>query len=205
MTQHNLCSWQWALPKKDMTQWTVICWVCNKVMSANKHTHIETSTTRKWFKCSLRKQLIHLHLNNWMMSCSCLQIKLPEVTEQGRCNLNWKWWPWTILITNLLEVMLIHWSKKIRKHTNLKNWGWGWWGGYGLTHQECWPPQPSFILESAELADRLLPTDFLPPGWVSVPLSKWGLLAKEAPLDPGTGLFCTFKWNPVCGLFCHHS
>ena len=41
----------------------------------NKHIGIETKTTRRWFNCSLRKQLIHL-LNNWMMSCSHLHIEL---------------------------------------------------------------------------------------------------------------------------------
>ena len=56
------------------------------------------------------------------------------------------------------------------------------------------------LLASAELAETLPPVDFLPPRWVSVPLSKLGLLAKEAPLHPGTGLFCTVKWNADCGL-----
>ena len=36
MTQHKQCGWEWplvqklALPKKDMTLWTVTCGVCNK-------------------------------------------------------------------------------------------------------------------------------------------------------------------------------
>ena len=50
----------------------------------NKHTGIETSPIRRWFNHSLSKQLIHLLLNNGMMSCSHLHIELPEVTEQGR-------------------------------------------------------------------------------------------------------------------------
>ena len=49
----------------------------------HKHTRIETSTTNRWFNHSLSKQLIHLLLNNGMMSFSCLNIKLPEVAEQG--------------------------------------------------------------------------------------------------------------------------
>ena len=36
----------------------------------NKHTGIGVRTTRRWFYCSLSKQLIHLLLNNGMMSCS---------------------------------------------------------------------------------------------------------------------------------------
>ena len=50
----------------------------------HKHTRVETSTYRRWFNCSLSKQVIHLLLNNGMMSHSCLDIELPEVTEQGR-------------------------------------------------------------------------------------------------------------------------
>ena len=50
------------------------------------HTHagIETSTTTKQSNCSLSKQLIHLLLNNGMISHSCLDIELPEVIEQGK-------------------------------------------------------------------------------------------------------------------------
>ena len=50
----------------------------------HKYARIETSTTRRWFNCSLSKQLIHLLLNNRVMSGSCLDIKLSEVVEQGR-------------------------------------------------------------------------------------------------------------------------
>ena len=53
---------------------------------------------------------------------------------------------------------------------------------------------------SAELAETLPPADFLPLGQVSVPLSKYDLLAKQTPPDPGTGLFCTVKWKPGHGL-----
>ena len=69
-----------------------------------------------------------------------------------------------------------------------------------LAHQECWPPHPPFLLDSAELVGTLPPADFLPPRWASFPLSKEGLLGKDAPLVPGTGLFCTMNWNPVYGL-----
>ena len=73
-----------------------------------------------------------------------------------------------------------------------------------LAHQECLPPCPPFLLDSAELMETLPPADFLLPGWTSFPLSKWGLLGKDAPLvpstDPDRGLFCTVNWNLVCGL-----
>ena len=77
----------------------------------NKHTGIETGTTRRWFNCSLRKELIHLLLNSGMMSCSHLHINCWKLWNKGGHDLNWRWWPWTILSTNLLEVMLLHWSK----------------------------------------------------------------------------------------------
>ena len=50
----------------------------------HKHARKETRTTRAGFYCSLSKKLINLLLNNKMMSCSCLDIKVPEVMEQGR-------------------------------------------------------------------------------------------------------------------------
>ena len=50
----------------------------------HKHARIETSTTRRGFNCSLSKKLINLPLNNRMMSCYHLDIKVPEVTEHGR-------------------------------------------------------------------------------------------------------------------------
>ena len=50
----------------------------------HKHTRIETSTTRRGFNPSFSKKLINLLLNNGMMNCSHLDIKLLEVTEQGR-------------------------------------------------------------------------------------------------------------------------
>ena len=54
------------------------------ILRNHKHARIESSTTRRRFNCSLSKQLICLLLNNGMMSCSCLDIELSEVMEQGR-------------------------------------------------------------------------------------------------------------------------
>ena len=50
----------------------------------HKHTRIETSATGGGFYCSLSKKLINFLLNNRMMSCSHLDIKVPKVMEQGR-------------------------------------------------------------------------------------------------------------------------
>ena len=58
------------------------------------------------------------------------------------------------------------------------------------------PFPPSISRTGGDIAtSRLLTT------WMSlIPLSKWGLSAKDASLDLGTGLFCTVKWNSVHGL-----
>ena len=123
------------------------------------------------------------------MSCSCLDIKVPEVTEQGRMGYKLKMVAQTILSTNLLDVMLLHWSKNLKKHTNLKHCRCRWWGGWR---------------DSVELVEIVPPADFLPCRWASFPLSKWGHLGKDAPLVPGTdpdiGLFCSVNWSPVHGL-----
>ena len=166
----------------------------------NKHTGIETSNTRRWFCCSLLKQLIHFLLSNEMMSCSCLNIELPEVMEQGRVSPKLKMVTWTILSTNWLEVMLLHWSKKWESIPTCKTADEDDEEAVDCDTSGVLTPMVPILPVSVEPADTLPPADFLTPGWVSVPLSKWGLLAKEAPLDPGTGLFWTVKWNPGCGL-----
>ena len=68
-----------------------------------------------------------------------------------------------------------------------------------VTHRECQPPW-SPLPPSISRTDRDAPADFFLLGWVSFPLYKWSLLAKDIPLDPGTGLFCTVKWNLGYGL-----
>ena len=54
------------------------------MLKYHKHVRIETSTTRRGFNCSLSQKRINLPLNNRMMSCHHLDIKLPQVTQQGR-------------------------------------------------------------------------------------------------------------------------
>ena len=96
--------------------------------------------------------------------------------------------------------MLFHWSEMCGMHNDLKT--------TDEDDEEAKDCETSGTLRhtaplplvSAEVAETLPPADFLPPQRVSVLLSKWGLFAKEATLDVGTGLFCTVKWNPSHGL-----
>ena len=114
-------------------------------------------------------------------------------------HLSWRWGPLTKLGTNLLEVMFLQWCKKWRRvptcttdeddgdkvvHCNIS----------GMP--SLWLP---FFLQSVELTDVPL-SDFLPPWWLSVLVSKWGFFAKEALPDSGTGCFCTLNLNPAFGL-----
>ena len=85
----------------------------------HKQASIQTSTTRRWFNCSLSKQLIHLLLNSGMMSCSHLDIELSEGTEQGRTGPKLKMVTQTLLSTCRCNASPL--IKKFKKHTNLKN------------------------------------------------------------------------------------
>ena len=68
-----------------------------------------------------------------------------------------------------------------------------------MTHQKHQPPWAPFLLVLVELGD--IATSRFLATWMSlIPTPNWGLLAKDGPLDPGTGLFCTVKWNLVHGL-----
>ena len=87
----------------------------------HKHARIETSTTRWWFNCSLSKQLIHLLLNNGMMSCSHLDIELSEVTEQGRTGPKLKMVTLNHIKHKPFRCNASPLIKIFEKHTNLKN------------------------------------------------------------------------------------
>ena len=100
----------------------------------HKHARIETSITRRWFNCSLSKQLIHPLLNNGVMSGNCLDIKLLEVTEQGRKGLKLKMVTQNHIKHKPVRCNASPLIKKFEKHTNLKNYRWRWWGGCGLQH-----------------------------------------------------------------------
>ena len=168
----------------------------------NKHTGIETSTTRRQFYWSLSKHLIHLLLNTRWWSCSHFHIKLLEITEQGRV------WPKLKMVTwNHIQHKTVksNASPPIQKWERSKKWeSTPTWKTKDEDEEEAvecdtseaLTPTAPFILVLAELAEALLPADFLSPGWVSILLSKCSLLAKEAPLDSGTGLFCTLITEP---------
>ena len=86
----------------------------------HKHTRIETSTTGGGFYCSLSKKLINLLLNNRMMSCCHLDIKVLEVTEQGRMG-----YKLMMVTPNHIKHKPIGGNaspliKKFEKHTKLK-------------------------------------------------------------------------------------
>ena len=101
------------------------------------HARIETSTTWGGFYCSLSKKLINFLLNNRMMSCSCLDIKVLEVTEQWRTGSKLE-----MVAPNHIKQKPVGCNaspliKKFEKHTNLKCCRCRWWGGWrggGLWH-----------------------------------------------------------------------
>ena len=82
----------------------------------HKHARIETSTTRRWFNHSLSKQLICLLLNNGWWATATLTLNCQKLLNKGGWYLSWRWWPKTILSTNLLHVMLLHWSKNLKAY-----------------------------------------------------------------------------------------
>ena len=87
----------------------------------HKHARIETSTTRRGFNCFLTKKLIKLPLNNKMMSCCHLDIKLPEVMEQGRVGPKLKMVTLNYIKHKPVGCNASPLIKKFEKHTNLKS------------------------------------------------------------------------------------
>ena len=63
-------------------------------------------------------QLIYNLRNNGTVRCRCLTIELLEIMEQWRTRPKLKMVTFNILITNLLEVMLLHRSKNWGSVTN---------------------------------------------------------------------------------------
>ena len=74
----------------------------------------------------------------------------------GGWHLSWRWWPFSILSTNLSEVMLLHLSKNFTSVSNFTTEG-----DAGDEVKDCntsgmsspWPP---FFLQSVELVDTQL-------------------------------------------------
>ena len=182
-------------------------WSPPSMLRNYKHTRIETSTTQRGFYCSLSKKLINLLLNNSMMSCCHLDIKVPEVMEQGRTGPKLK-----MVTPNHIKHKTVGCNaspliKKFEKHTNLKSFRCRWWGGWrswGLWHMRSADPHAplSSILSrtSGDTAtSRLLATEMS-----LIPTLQVRPFRQRCPLVSGTdldiGLFCTVNWNPVHGL-----
>ena len=163
-----------------------------------KHARIETAAPEEGSIAPLaRSSSTSFWITGWW-AAAALTLKCQKSWNKGGRDLSWRWWPQIIFSTNLLHVMLLHWSKiwtayqpemlqMMRRMKRLR----------ALAHQDT----PLFFL-TVKLVETLPPVDFLLLGWTSLPLSKWGLLGKDARLvpstDPERGLFCTVKWNPVC-------
>ena len=47
-------------------------------------------------------------------AAATLTLDCQKLWNKGEWYLSWCWWPWTILSTNLLDVMLLHWSKNLK-------------------------------------------------------------------------------------------
>ena len=136
------------------------------------------------------------------MSGSHLDIKLLEVTEQGRMGSELK-----MVTPNYIKHKPVRCNASVMLDQKI-------WKAYqpektadeddeeAEDHDTSGMPTPMypFLLVLVELVETLPPADFLPLEWASFPLSTWGFLAKDGLLDPDTGLFCTMKWNPVHGL-----
>ena len=118
----------------------------------HKHARIETSTTGGAFYCSLSKKLISFLLNNRMMSCSCLDIKVPEVTEQGRMGSKLKIVPPNDIKHKPVGCNASPLIKKFEKDTNLKCCRCRWWGG--------WRGEGLWNIKSTDLHTHL-------PSWLS--------------------------------------
>ena len=93
----------------------------SSMLRYHKHARIETSASRGGFYCSLSNKLINLFLNNRMMSCYHLDIKVPEVTEQGRMGSKLKMVTLNHIQHKPFGCNASPLIKKFKKHTNLKS------------------------------------------------------------------------------------
>ena len=92
----------------------------------HKYARIETSITRRWFNYSLSKQLIHVLLNNGMLSGSNPDINCQKFWNKED-GLKLK-----MLTPNHIKHKPVRCNaspmiKKFEKHTNLNNCRWRWW------------------------------------------------------------------------------
>ena len=47
-------------------------------------------------------------------AAATLTLNCQKSQNKGGWDLSWRWWLWTMLSTNLLDVMLLHWSKNLK-------------------------------------------------------------------------------------------
>ena len=97
-------------------------------------------------------------------AAAAFTLNCQKLWNKGGHDLSWRWWPQTILSTNLIEVMLLHWCKKMRKHTNLRTENEDDEEAVDCDTSGAPTPMAPFFLASAELGQTLPPADFFPPG-----------------------------------------
>ena len=174
----------------------------------HKHATIETSTIQRGLNHSLSKKLINLLLNNGMMSCSHLDIKLPEVMEQGRLGPKLKMVTPNHIKQKPIGCNASPLAKKFEKHTSLKSCRCRWQGGWRswrLWHIRSANPQgplsPSLSKTGGNTAtNRLLAT------WMSlIPILQVRPPSQRCPLDLAQTchrslLYCEMEPSPWSGL-----
>ena len=117
-----------------------------------------------------------------------------KLWNNGWWHLSWRCWPFTILSTNLSEVMPLHWYKNWgRVLTCTTGEGGEDCNMSGTTSPMAWLP---FFWVSVVLVDAHL-VDFLPPWQPSDLGLRWGFFGKETPPDSGTGHSWILSGNPA--------
>ena len=135
----------------------------------------------------------------WIMgwwAAAALILKHLKLQNKRWQDLCWRWWSITILSTNLLEVILLHWSKN-------------WWSVPTCTTEEeddmetvdCntsgMPTPMTAHLPRVSRTGRDTTTSRLSANLISLsPTLQAGLLCQG---PSSTSLFCILKWNPVLG------
>ena len=115
-----------------------------------------------------------------------------KLWNNGGWYLSWRWWPLTILSKNLMDVMLLYWSKMFR---NVSNFTTDEDDGDEIVHHNTSgmpSPMASVFSRVGEQVD-VSPADFLPLQWLSFLVSKWGFFTKEAWPDCSRVHLCTLN------------
>ena len=130
----------------------------------------------------------------WRAGVACMLNHL-KLWKNGGWHLSWRWWPCTISCKNLLEVMLLHWSKN---------------SGLGIPNcteeddENCnssgMTPPTACHLPKVIVTGQCIRINFLLPWWPSDLGSRWGSFGKEALPDSHKDCFWTLNQNPVLDL-----